>query len=59
MIDEEGKVQNLYVSIPFHPVFDKIALRMVQESPKWLPAISHNRTVSTWFTQPVSFVQEH
>lgn len=56
-VDEEGKVGDVFVSSPFHPAFDKIAAEVIQKSPKWLPAISHNRKVKAYRRQPVTFAQ--
>ncbi len=55
-INEEGKVEDAFVSTPFYPAFDKIALDAIINSPNWKPAISHNRTVKAWFSQPVTFI---
>ncbi|RFM27779.1 energy transducer TonB [Deminuibacter soli] len=57
-IDEDGNVSNAEVSAPFHPEFDIIALDAVRKSPKWLPAVQHNRRVRTRVRQPVYFAQE-
>lgn len=57
-IDENGKVTNAFVSTPFYPAFDKIALGAVNKSPLWTPAIFHNRRVKYSFRQAVSFVQQ-
>jgi antitoxin component YwqK of YwqJK toxin-antitoxin module len=55
VIDEEGNVTNPVVEIPFEETFDAIALALFKKSPKWLPAIRHNRTVKEKVTLPVSF----
>jgi len=56
-IDENGKVQSANVAVPFHPDFDRIALRVLKDSPTWRPAMAHNRRVWTTFRQPVTFSQ--
>lgn len=56
-INEDGNLENVEVAIPFHPVFDKIALDIIRNSPAWKPAISHNRKVKETFLQPVTFIQ--
>lgn len=58
IINEDGQVLNAEVSVPLHPEFDKIALNAVNKSPKWIPAISHNRRVYFYFRQLVTFTQE-
>jgi antitoxin component YwqK of YwqJK toxin-antitoxin module len=54
-IDEAGNVTDAYVEVPFHPLFDKEVLRVVKRSPRWQPAISHNRYVKDRLVQAVDF----
>jgi hypothetical protein len=56
-IDEDGKIKDAFVSTPFYPPFEKIALGAIHGSPKWQPAMSHNRRISAVFSQPVVFRQ--
>ena len=56
-VDEDGNVQDAFVNVPFYPPFEKIALDVVRHSPKWTPAISHNRRVRSTFRQPIVFSQ--
>ena len=58
VVDEEGNVRNVFVSGPFHPVFDRIAENVIKKSPKWNPAISHNRKMKFYMTQPLTFQQQ-
>ncbi|SDD71879.1 energy transducer TonB [Niabella drilacis] len=58
IIDESGKVSEAFVSDPFHPAFDVIALQLIQKSPDWVPATDqHNRHVKAYRTQPVTFLR--
>ncbi len=57
IIDREGKLKNIFISVPFHPAFDKIALAAVTNSPQWLPAIEHHRLMETEVTLPISFTK--
>lgn len=57
-IDENGKVIDVEVAVPFHPVFDKMALDVVKQSPPWQPAMEFNRRVPSRFRQPVIFRQK-
>jgi TonB family protein len=57
-IDEEGNVEDAFVEIPFKTPFDREALNVIKSSPKWLPAISHNRRVKMRVRQPISFNQQ-
>jgi antitoxin component YwqK of YwqJK toxin-antitoxin module len=56
-VNEDGKVENVIVTNPFYPAFDRIVVNVLRSSPKWLPAISHNRNVKTIITQTVNFIQ--
>ncbi len=58
IVDEDGNVADVFASTPFHPDFDKIAVQQIQKSPKWKPAISHNRKVKHYLRQPVVFTQD-
>jgi antitoxin component YwqK of YwqJK toxin-antitoxin module len=56
-IDEDGNVLNPFVEVPFDKAFDDIALTIFKKSPKWLPAIKHNRAVVQRVGQPITFTQ--
>ena len=56
-IDTDGKVTDVNVATPFHPAFDEIALRVFKSSPKWIPAMDHNRKVKYRHKQTVGFNQ--
>ncbi|MEN9686305.1 MAG: hypothetical protein RLZZ28_2091, partial [Bacteroidota bacterium] len=56
-IDENGSVKDEFITIPFDPIFNDIVLRAIHNSPKWQPAISHNRHVSSIQRQTVIFNQ--
>lgn len=58
VIDEDGNLTDAEVNTPLYPAFDDIALNAVKKSPKWQPAIQHNRRVKYAFSQPVYFSQE-
>ena len=56
-VDENGDVKDVKLQTPFHPAFDDIAVSIIKKSPKWLPAISHNRKVPYKHTQTINFTQ--
>jgi TonB family protein len=57
VVDEEGRVGNVNVYSSFHPEFDKIAVKIIQNSPKWKPAVQHNRKIKAYRRQPITFQQ--
>ncbi len=57
VIGENGKVEHAEVVTPFHPEFDRIALKVIEQSPPWQPEILHNRAVKYSFRQSVAFRQ--
>lgn len=58
VVDEDGKMTDVEVYNPFEPTFDKIAVNAVRNSPKWTPAVQHNRKVKYKIRQVVTFSQE-
>lgn len=56
-VTETGQIEDAFVSTPFHPDFDKMALQAILKSPRWIPARNHNRNVSSWVSQPMVFSQ--
>jgi hypothetical protein len=56
-INEESKIENIFVTNPFYPAFDRIVENLVSRSPMWLPAISHNRKVKSVLRLPANFTQ--
>ncbi|MFL5739644.1 MAG: energy transducer TonB [Flavisolibacter sp.] len=57
-VNEEGVVSEVTVTSSLHPDFDKIAVDVIKHSPKWDPALSHNRRIKEYRLQPVGFVQQ-
>ena len=56
-INEDGKLEDVEVSTPFYPDFDKIAKNAIMKCPGWLPAINDNRKVKSMMRQPITFAQ--
>jgi antitoxin component YwqK of YwqJK toxin-antitoxin module len=56
-IDEDGNVKDAFISTPFYPAFEREALRVIIRSPKWWPAVNHNRYVQSYHIQSVVFNQ--
>jgi hypothetical protein len=56
-IDEDGKVMDAEVVVPFYPAFDKIALDAIRRSPNWIPAMDHHRKVKGYIRQSLTFTE--
>lgn len=56
-VNEDGQIIDAEVTVPLHPEFDKIALNAVKNSPRWIPAVSHNRKVYDKMRLTVTFLQ--
>jgi len=56
-VNVEGNVENIIITTPFYPAFDRIVTDVIRKLPRWLPAIEHNRKVNCNFSLPVSFTQ--
>ena len=57
-IDENGDVKDVRLQTPFHPVFNDLAIKAFKNSPKWIPAMNHNRRVKYQHTQSVTFINQ-
>lgn len=57
-INENGKIEDIFLSAPFAGEFNDIALTAIRSSPKWKPAYSHNQPRKMYFRQPLTFIQE-
>ena len=55
IVNESGNIEDAFVSVPFADPFDQIALKVIRQSPRWQPAIRHNRPVKSYYRQPVTF----
>ena len=55
IISREGMVTETAIKTPLHPVADSLALKIVNELPRWQPAKSFNRPVATQYVLPVRF----
>ncbi|MEO6540277.1 MAG: energy transducer TonB, partial [Ferruginibacter sp.] len=56
-IDEDGNITDAYVDVPVSPAFDAQALKVINKSPAWLPAIDHNRRIKSFHKQAITFGQ--
>lgn len=54
-VNENGEIENVFTKTRFDIRFDRIAENAIKKSPKWLPAMRHNRNVKKRFTQVVGF----
>ena len=54
-ITSKGKIEDIIVVKSLHPLFDKEAVRVISESPKWKPAEQLGKKVQTTITQPINF----
>ncbi|MBN8837307.1 MAG: energy transducer TonB [Sphingobacteriia bacterium] len=57
VVDEDGNIENVEIVTPFFKPFNDIALAVIKKSPKWQPAISHNRRVKYYHRQSITFTQ--
>ena len=55
IVDEEGNVTNIEVSNSTQPRLNEAAIKIIQTSRKWIPAIQYNRKVKSYKLQPLVF----
>lgn len=55
VVDTIGAVTELKIYRSVSPELDEIALDIVRDSPKWIPAVQYNRKVKAYRRQPITF----
>ncbi len=54
-ISKEGKVTDVKVRKPVHPLLDEAAINIIKKMPQWEPAMFKNEPVNTLYTIPINF----
>ena len=54
-IGKDGSVTNIAIVRPCHRYFDAEAVRVIQQMPKWKPALRNGKPVSVHYTAPINF----
>lgn len=55
VVDKDGSITDVKVLRSLHPILDKEAIRVVQNMPKWKPAIHQGQAVRCRYTIPITF----
>jgi protein TonB len=55
VINTDGSVQDVEVVRGVHPLLNQEAIRVIQNSPKWIPGKHQGRQVRTRMTMPIKF----
>jgi len=58
VVNENGEVTKPEIARGVHPWLDAEALRVAQMMPRWKPGKQNGRSVSTFFTLPITFALE-
>ncbi|HEV8505301.1 MAG TPA: energy transducer TonB [Chitinophagaceae bacterium] len=56
MVDEDGTISKTEILQSDGDEYSKEVIRVLSKMPKWIPAMQNGAKVTTWFTQPVSFI---
>ena len=56
VVDGEGHVQNIEITQPADPSFNKEVKRVILKMPDWKPGQQNHHPVSVYFNLPVNFV---
>jgi TonB family protein len=57
-INTEGKTTEIYLKKSVEFVLDEEALRVIRESPLWIPAFQNGQPLNVYRIQPVTFIKE-
>jgi periplasmic protein TonB len=55
IVNKDGKIENSEVIKSVEYSLDKEALRMIKNSPDWIPAVQNGRKVKSYKKQPINF----
>ena len=55
IVEKDGKVSNVEVAQSVDPLLDNEALRLIQQSPNWKPAVQDGKKVRSYKKQPIVF----
>jgi protein TonB len=55
-VSTDGTVNGFEIIQSAGSIYDNEVIRVLKKMPKWKPAIQNGHTVSTSFTQPVTFM---
>lgn len=55
IVERDGSISHAQIARSLDPIFDKEALRVVNNMPKWIPGKQNGRTVRVAYNVPVSF----
>lgn len=55
VVDAEGKVVDVKVVQTLSPALDRVAVKVIQQSPYWEAAVQYNRKVRAYRLQPITF----
>jgi len=56
VVDGEGNTTDIKVENPRIEKVDELAVKIIENSPKWMPAIQYNRKVNAYRRQPITFL---
>jgi len=54
-VEKDGNLTEIKVAKSMSPPFDEEALRVINLSPKWVPAMKNNKFIKSKYTVPISF----
>ncbi|MDO6435521.1 energy transducer TonB [Flavitalea sp. BT771] len=54
IVERDGSLSSI-VALTGDPLLQEEALRVIKESPKWIPAVQDGRKVRSWKKQPIVF----
>lgn len=58
VVNKTGQISDISTETVHGYGMEKAVLKMIQQSPNWLPAMQNGRTVNAYRRQPVTFVVE-
>ncbi|MDB4923869.1 energy transducer TonB [Mucilaginibacter sp.] len=54
-VEKDGRLSEIKVAKSMSAAFDEEALRVINLSPKWIPAMKNNKFIKSKYTVPIKF----
>ncbi len=58
IVNTTGNTSNIYLKKSVEFVLDEEALRVIRNSPPWIPAFQNGKTLNAYRLQPITFIKE-
>lgn len=55
IVNAKGEIESVQIVKSLHPVLDQQVVRVIENSPKWIPGKQNGKTIKSYIKQPITF----